>query len=837
MLDIRNSKNYKAIFIAKIIRPGILLVIKWFSFVLSVLFLTLHFIGIAGEKENYFFGLFLIFFSLFGFSTIILSFYNQKIKNPPIKENEQNLFDFLDLEAAKLVLQALTFRKYSFNLSLFLLALGRSDLRFTFDRFLLSQEKVFEETENIWKKEGLDSSDSQSEAESTILNALNIASSLGREKISIFHLLASLCQSDNLIKKILIKFNISKDDFYHVLMWQESFKNIIDEKKKFWTKENLRKKRPLARDWTAGYTPLLDEFSFDITNSLRAKTPSGVVLHEKEISQLEDVLVKEGDNCAVLVGEVGSGRKEIIFNLARKILEEKSYPQLNFSRVLELNLPNLFAASPSLEEVEINLQNIFVEATNAGNIILVIKDIENYIGLQEDKQAVTKIDISGILSEFIAYPTFRLIGITTFQGYQKAMTQGSIIMNRLSKVEVPPATPEETLLVLEEKILPIERETKILMSFPAIRELINFTDRFIGDIPFPKKAVDLLNEVFIYKLRKGDGRIILPEDVAEFVSRKFEVPVGAIAKEEKDILLNLEKLLHERLIDQEEAVSEIANALRRARADIQKRKRTLGNFLFLGPTGVGKTETAKALARVYFKSEKRIIRLDMSEYQEVSSIERLIGSATEPGYLTKMVREDPFSLVLLDEIEKAHPNILNLFLQVLDEGRLTDGSGRLVDFKNTIIIATSNAGADLITEAIKKGQNLQDYKEDFINEILKRGIFRPEFLNRFDAVVLFKTLSKDDLQKIANLILNDIREGLLEKNIDFQITPELVEKIAEIGFHPEFGAREMRRVLQQTVENNISKAIIAETIKAGDTFKINPENFETELIPEEVKQF
>lgn len=830
MIDIQNSKNYKAIFIAKIIRPGILSFIKWISLFITVFSLVFHFAGIGGKEQTYFLGISFIFFSIFSASTLLLSFYNQKLKNPPLKETEENLFDFLDLDAAKIVLKALSFKKYSFNLSLFLLLLGRANLKFTFDRFLLSQENVFEEVESLWKKEGIDLSDSLKDAESLILNALNITDSLGRERISIFHLLMALCQTEPLLTKILIKFNISKDDLYHVVAWQESLEVARREEKKFWTRRNLRKKRPLARNWTAGYTPFLDEFVFDISESLRIRKPSSIILHEKEINQLEDALVREGDNCAVLVGEVGSGRKTLIYNFARKCLEEKSYPSLNFSRVLELSLTNIFSASSTLEEVEMNLQNAFVEATNAGNVILVIKDIENYIGILEDKQAVTKVDISGILSEFIAYPTFRLIGITTPQGYQKAMTQGSIIMNRLVKIEVPPATSEETLLVLEEAVLPLERETKLLISFPALKEIINFSDRFIGDVPFPKKAVDLLNDIFIYKLRKRDGRVILPQDVAEFVSQKFEVPVGAVEEEEKEILLNLEELLHKRLIDQEEAVSEVANALRRARADIQKRKRTLGNFLFLGPTGVGKTETAKALARVYFKSEKRIIRLDMSEYQEISSIERLIGSATEPGYLTKKVREDPFSLVLLDEIEKAHPDILNLFLQVLDEGRLTDGSGRIVDFKNTIIIATSNAGADLIREAIKQGKDLQSYKDEFMNDILKRGIFRPEFLNRFDAVVLFKTLSKDDLKKIANLMLNDIREGLLEKNIDFQITEDLIEKIAEIGFNPEFGAREMRRVLQQTVENNIAKAIIANQIKPGDCIKVDAETFEVSVV-------
>jgi len=347
-------------------------------------------------------------------------------------------------------------------------------------------------------------------------------------------------------------------------------------------------------------------------------------------------------------------------------------------------------------------------------------------------------------------------------------------------------------------------------------------------VPFPKKAIDLLNDIIIYEMRYGrtSPGIVLPEEVAAVVSEKVEIPVGKTEEEERTLLLNLEKIIHKRLINQDEAVNEVANALRRARADIQRKEKTIGNFLFLGPTGVGKTETAKCLSGAYFGSRKRMIRLDMSEYQAPDSIKRLIGGEEEPGYFTTQVREDPFSLILLDEIEKANPGILNLFLQVFDEGHLTDSLGRSINFKNTIIISTSNAGAEVIRQAIKQGKDLINFKDEFLDEILRKGIFRPEFLNRFDAIVLFRPLLTEDLYKIAEIMLGDLKEGLRAKNIDFITTPELIKKVSQIGFDPEFGAREMRRVIQDKVENNIAKAILSLKVKYGSRIKIDPDTFE-----------
>ncbi|GAH99887.1 unnamed protein product, partial [marine sediment metagenome] len=320
---------------------------------------------------------------------------------------------------------------------------------------------------------------------------------------------------------------------------------------------------------------------------------------------------------------------------------------------------------------------------------------------------------------------------------------------------------------------------KKFVSYHALREIITLAARYLPALPFPKKAVGLLDEVIVYVSQTKD-KIVLPKHIAKIVSEKTQIPVGEIEIKEREVLLNLESLIHQRIINQDEAVNEVSSALRRARAEVTVRKGPMGCFLFLGPTGVGKTETSKALAEIYFGAEQRMVRMDMSEFQNVGDIPRLIGSPGEEGLLTTQVREDPFSLILLDEIEKAHPNILNLFLQVLDEGFLTDGLGRKVDFKNAIIIATSNAGYKIILEALREKAEWSGVKQKLLDYLFEKAIFRPEFINRFDAVIVFRPLSKENLLDIAELMFQKLKKNLKEKDIEFIITEALKEKIGEL---------------------------------------------------------
>jgi len=385
-------------------------------------------------------------------------------------------------------------------------------------------------------------------------------------------------------------------------------------------------------------------------------------------------------------------------------------------------------------------------------------------------------------------------------------------------------------MLLENLALLLEYKYKKFISYPSLRDIIVYCSKYLPAIPFPEKAMDLLDTVVVY-LAQTKEKILLPKHVAKIVSEKTQIPVGEIEVKEREILLNLENLIHQRIINQEEAVKEVSAALRRARAEVTAGKGPMGTFLFLGPTGVGKTETSKALAEIYFGSETRMIRLDMSEFQNVGDIPRLIGSPGQEGLLTTAVRESPFSLILLDEIEKAHPNILNLFLQVLDEGHLTDGLGRKVDFKNTIIIATSNAGAEIIWKDIRENKKLEIIKEDLLDVLFEKAIFRPEFINRFDAVTVFKPLSKENLLDIAELMLQKIKKNLAQKDIEFIITQPLKAKIAELGYDPTFGARQMKRVIQDKVENILAQAILSGELKRGNRAEIDPEEFKLKINP------
>ncbi|MDP1538917.1 MAG: AAA family ATPase, partial [bacterium] len=356
-----------------------------------------------------------------------------------------------------------------------------------------------------------------------------------------------------------------------------------------------------------------------------------------------------------------------------------------------------------------------------------------------------------------------------------------------------------------------------------------YCSKYLPAIPFPEKAMDLLDETMVY-LKQTKDKALLSEHVARIVSEKTQIPVGEMEKEERQVLLNLENLIHERIINQEEAVQEVSTALRRARAQVTIRSGPMGTFLFLGPTGVGKTETAKALAQIYFGSEEKMIRLDMSEFQNVTDIPRLLGAPGEEGLLTTQIRKRPFSLILLDEIEKAHPNILNLFLQVLDEGHLTDGLGRKVDFKNSIIIATSNAGYQIILKVLREKTEWPKVKQMLLDYLFEEGLFRPEFINRFDAMVVFKPLTKENLLAIADLMLKKLKKNLKEKEIEFVITEPLKEKMVELGYDPTFGARQMRRVIQDKIENVLAFALLSGEIKRGYKIEIDPEDFRLKII-------
>jgi ATP-dependent Clp protease ATP-binding subunit ClpB len=395
-------------------------------------------------------------------------------------------------------------------------------------------------------------------------------------------------------------------------------------------------------------------------------------------------------------------------------------------------------------------------------------------------------------------------------------------MNRL-KISEP--DNDQAILILESKVGYLEARNNIFFSYNAVEAAVELSAKFIHDKYLPSKAIEILEKTAVRTAaeHKGKQYICDRNDIALTINQMTEIPVQDVEEKEGEKLLNLENEIHKYMIGQDEAVDMVANSLRRARTEMREGKRPIASFLFLGPTGVGKTELAKTISRVYFNKKDLMIRLDMSEYQEEDSIKKMIGDADGThGYLTEAVRQKPYCLVLLDEFEKAHPKIFNLFLQVMDDGRLTDGQGNTIDFTSTIVIATSNAGSSFIQDEIRKGTPIEQIKDSLVNEQLT-AIMRPELINRFDGVIVFKPLEEQDIVAIAKLLLGDLGKMLKKKGIELEMTEEGVKKLAHLGYDPKFGARPLRRLIQDKIEDEIAKKILGNELERRDTVIINDE--------------
>ncbi|HRY63299.1 MAG TPA: AAA family ATPase, partial [Patescibacteria group bacterium] len=407
---------------------------------------------------------------------------------------------------------------------------------------------------------------------------------------------------------------------------------------------------------------------------------------------------------------------------------------------------------------------------------------------------------------------------TTTPEMSKEKVETSSLLKILQKVPVNEPNNDEAVRILEAKALQFEGQHRVYFSYQALQAAVKLAGQYLHDEYLPEKAIKLLEEAtLVVKTKKGERAIVGSNDVAEVIAELTNIPVTKITMEEGKKLLNLEKMMQEKVVGQSEAINMIGSALRRARTEMRGTNRPIASFLFMGPTGVGKTQVTKTLAEVYYGSETNMVRLDMSEYQSDDALAKMIGDARtgKGGYLTEKIRRYPFSLILLDEVEKANPRILDLFLQVLDDGRLTDASGKTVDFTNTIIIGTSNAGTGFIQESIREGKNMAVIREVLIDNYLKE-YFRPELINRFDGIVVFSPLEMKDVVEIARMFLRQLAERLEEKGIEFGFEEEAVEELAKLGFDPTMGARPLRRVVQDKIEDALAKLFLENKLKRRD---------------------
>ena len=641
------------------------------------------------------------------------------------------------------------------------------------------------------------------------------AVSAKRDYIGPGDIFIGLIKASDVFKKIMFEIKMEEADLKRVAEWHELLRGYANEaKKSFWEKETIP--NAIGRDWSFGYTPTLSQFARNLNEETEYRSEVHIYGRQREVDEIEEVLAKSGNNNVLLVGEHGIGKKTILKGFVAKIVKGQVLAPLRYRQVFQVDTGALLSGAGEAAELAMRVKKIFNEAARAGNIILFF---DNFHALVSQKEGMGKANTAEIILPYLA-GSVNVIGATTIKDYHKDIEASPGISAAFSKIEVKEPSPDETTQVLEEVIPYIEHRDEVFWPYQAVREAVRVADRYVHNKPFPEKAIEIVDEVSV-ATAKGGGKIISARKIDELMSGKLEVPIAQAAGEEAKKLLNLEEFLHKRVIGQDEAIAAVSDALRRARSGIQSTKRPIGAFLFLGPTGVGKTETSKALAEAYFGSEKNMLRVDMSEYQEQSSIYRLIGSPPaagsegEKGQLTTAVADNPFALILLDEIEKAHRDILTLFLQVFDDGRLTDGTGRVIDFTNTIIIATSNAGSELIRQSLIKGVHGETLKKGLLDFLQKEGIFRPEFLNRFDAIVAFHPLSREQITKVAQLMLTQLSQRMLEKEITLEFKPAAVVKLAAAGFDPVYGARPMRRAIQDKVENVLAKQMLEGKIPRG----------------------
>ena len=703
------------------------------------------------------------------------------------------------------------------------------------------------------------------------------------EKVGTEHILLALLEDDKTISsRILAALNIDLRKVKNI-----TYRTMgVDAT----TANRARKKLALSEKKQDNGTPTLDELARDLTEMVRKDQIDPVVGRDNEIKRVVQILSRRTKNNPVLLGEPGVGKTAVAEGFSQKIVNSEVPDNLKNKRVMMLDMGSLVAGTKYRGEFEDRLKKIIEEIREDGNVILFIDEMHTLIGAGGAEGAI---DASNILKPALARGEVQVIGATTLNEYQKYVEADAALERRFASVTINEPTPEVALTILKGLRPKYEKHHQLQITDEALESAVKLSKRYIASRFLPDKAIDLMDEaaarVRINNAQKVDKvsaikkklselsqekteallkedfekaaeirneelkiqeklekqiqrdkdeedsnnyRVkVTAEDIAEVVSEWTGVPVTQINRSEGDRLIRLEKILHNRVIGQDEAVKAVSKAIRRARSGLKDPTRPIGSFMFLGPTGVGKTELAKALAEAMFGSEDSMIRIDMSEYMEKYTTSRLIGSPPgyvgydEGGQLTEKVRNNPYSVVLLDEVEKAHNDVFNILLQVLDDGFLTDSKGRKVDFRNTIIIMTSNLGATALRDEKSVGFGAKDVSDDYeamaakVRETLKKT-FRPEFLNRLDETVVFHSLNKEEIHQIVKLMAKNIIDRIKEQNINLKITPAAIDIVAEAGFDAEYGARPIRRVLQDKIEDLLSEELLAGNIETGATVTI-----------------
>jgi ATP-dependent Clp protease ATP-binding subunit ClpC len=647
----------------------------------------------------------------------------------------------------------------------------------------------------------------------------------GHRFIAVGDLCAALPRMpDELLQRLFTAFDIAPDDLGQSLLFGELNRQFRGFRRlptvlggMFFESQHGRRHRIMNRAWTSRPTPVLDRYSTDFTDLARQCEVGFLIGHDDEYTLLRDTLARPVNPNALLVGEAGIGKETLVTHLARDLVKDRVPPALFDKRLVALELPALVAGSTP-EELQDRIKNIVDEILVAGNVILYIPDIHNLVRTS----GTAYLSAADALMPIILNNAFPVIGATYPKEFKQFIEPRSDFAGAFDIIRVQEITEVEARRLLIYESLLLERQTKIMISFGTVKAAVRLAKKYVRTKFLPSSAEELLKAGLVAAERRGE-KFLGPDTVIAVTEEKVHIPIHEAAGEEAQALLSLEATIHERLIDQEEAVKAVADALREYRSGLVRSGGPIACFLFVGPTGVGKTELSKVLARLEFGSEKAMVRFDMTEYQDKQSFYRFIGSpdGTVNGALTDAILQKPYSLILLDEFEKAFPDILTLFLQVFDDARLTDDLGRTVDFSNTIIIATSNAHSDIVNEALSQGETMAQ-----IADYLKKKLvdfFKPELLNRFSRIVVFKNLGADDVQRIARLNLQDLGAAVAEHGITLEFDPTVVEFVAKRGYEPAFGARPLQRVIDDLIRAPLAERLLRREFPRGSRVRATVE--------------
>ena len=777
-------------------------------------------------------GLTLIFLPLGLWLLVFEIFFHSYLKYPKIK-SEENVAELLDFDSAVVLNRALSISKHRDENevstdSLFLALVEYRPAAGFFTRIGLPPTELEKQLEKSFHLNFLSlkpipflptSGTLSPQLRVLLADADEVRREHQRERITIMDLIVASFDANAVLKHLVIQQNLDKNDLSTLASWYERYTAFFESRRKFWQLNNLLRATPIGATWVYGYPLLLTRFTHDLTLSFRKEGyDMNLVDRQNETTEIQRILAQRDEANILLVGEKGIGKRTIVLKLAQRISEGKTLSKLNYKRVLQLNVPAITSSSQHPSDVYNTLTLVLDEAVKVGNIILFIPGFHNFVGTLT---GLGRTDISAILLPYLESSNIQIIATTNPTGLHKHIETQSGILNEFSKVEVKELGIHHVMQIIEDLTLAAEARSKLFFTYGAMKAIVEDADKYVQIVPFPEKAVDLFNEVTSY-VESKQRAIIWEQDVHDVVSQKTHIPLGKITGEEREKLLALEQHMHREIIGQEQAVTAVVHTMQRLRSGLTRRGKPAGVFLFVGPTGVGKTLTAKILAKTYFGSPETMIRFDMSEYQNKESLDRLLGSLplNEPGRLATQVRDNPFSVLLLDEIEKAHKDILNIFLQVFDEGRVTDAFGGKVSFEQNIIIATSNAGSEQIRDMVRQGVDPAEQKSKIIDILINQGYFRPELLNRFDEIVTFHPLSHEHIRKIAELLVGGLVDRLREQGYFFIPTKDIVDYISDVGFDPQFGARPMNRAIQDKFENVIAKKILEEKIHKGMEFTL-----------------